>query len=89
MFRLFDALVEGRLLGGVSPRIFGGGEVGGPPVTTIDLARGGGAAEAERIGPLETFGGFKSPNADPYGGAVAWRDGGGGGKDALDSPGGA
>jgi len=92
MFRLFDPLVEGRLLGGVSPRAFpdiDGAELGGPSVTpTIDLARGGGAAEAGRIGPLENLEGFPSPNSDLYGGAViggtvACRKGGGGGNDGL------
>jgi hypothetical protein len=74
MFRLFDALVEGRLLGGVSANklLVGGGlDPNGPSELTIDLERGGGAAEAGRRGPFGAFVGSNLLNSDLNGGAVS------------------
>jgi hypothetical protein len=56
MFRLAEALVDGRLGGGVPDNDLpaGGGKDPVVPSGVAEiLARGGGAAEAGRVGPLE------------------------------------
>lgn len=74
MLRLLEARVDGRLPGGVPVSdLLAGGGVGPdiPSGVAKLLARGGGAAEAERAGPLEAFGTSTCPNSDLNGGAVS------------------
>lgn len=85
MFRLFEARVEGRLVGGVPAGGLpanGGAEEGGPSEAANDFTLGGGAVEAGRRGGAICLGESSFPNsvfetgAVP-GGAVACRGGGG------------
>lgn len=103
MFRLFDALVDGRLLGGVpeggplpigDPTKGGGGIPEVPSAPSVVFARGGAAADAGRTGPFSKVGEVTLPKSDLNGGAdsggggaVGFREGGVGGREDLLSAG--